>query len=254
MEVHHPHHANHKKKWNEHLQEFLMLFFAVFLGFMSEYYLEYRAERHKEHDYLVSMVKDLKADLSDMATKDKAMEELMNSGINITSIIYKPTWNKTDEDSLYLNSINMVTRFVTLNFSSGTIDQLRNAGGFRLILNEEIVAKITEYEKGKQLINVQQEAMMERWSKVHHMQNKIFHLNVFGQPDRTGKITLNREELNKIVSQTGKAFLTSDKNTFYEYSNYVNVCKGYVAFYEIMSKMQQLKATELIQLIEKEIK
>jgi len=251
MEVHH--HSHHPKKLKEYLQEFLMLFFAVFLGFMSEYYLEYRAERHKEHDYLVSMTKDLKADLDDMHTKDQTMDELLLSGMKITSIIYKPNWEDSDVDSLYLNSINMVTRFITLNFSSGTIDQLRNAGGFRLILNEGIVAKITEYEKGKQLIQVQQEAMMERWSKVHHMQNKLLHLNVFGQPDRTGKITLNRDELNKIISQTGKAFLTSDKNTFYEYSNYVNVSKGYVAFYQIMCKMQQQKAQELIKLIEQEL-
>ncbi|MHA8049689.1 hypothetical protein V7S79_01075 [Aquirufa sp. ROCK-SH2] len=251
MEVHH--HSHHPKKWKEYIQEFLMLFFAVFLGFMSEYYLEYRAERHKEHDYLSSMVKDLHADLDEMSSKDKAMDELMSSGNKITAIIYKPNWEKTDIDSIYLNSIVMVTRFVNLNFSSGTIDQLRNAGGFRLIQNEEIVSKISDYEKGKVAIRVQQEAMLERWARVHEMQNKILHLNVFEAADKMGKVNYNRETLEQIISRTGKAFLTTDKNTFYEYSNYVNVCKGYVAFYEIMSKMQQQKAKELIQLIEKDL-
>ncbi len=33
MEVHHPHHVTHKKKWTEYLLEFFMLFLAVFLGF-----------------------------------------------------------------------------------------------------------------------------------------------------------------------------------------------------------------------------
>ncbi len=32
MEVHHPHHVMHKKKWGEYLLEFFMLFLAVFLG------------------------------------------------------------------------------------------------------------------------------------------------------------------------------------------------------------------------------
>ena len=37
MEVHkHPHHVTHKKKWGEYLLEFLMLFLAVFLGFVAE--------------------------------------------------------------------------------------------------------------------------------------------------------------------------------------------------------------------------
>ena len=37
MEVHkHPHHVTHKKKWGEYLLEFVMLFLAVFLGFVAE--------------------------------------------------------------------------------------------------------------------------------------------------------------------------------------------------------------------------
>ena len=37
MEVHkHPHHVTHKKKWGEYILEFLMLFLAVFLGFIAE--------------------------------------------------------------------------------------------------------------------------------------------------------------------------------------------------------------------------
>ena len=41
MEVHkHPHHVTHKKKWSEYLLEFLMLFLAVFLGFLAEYQLD----------------------------------------------------------------------------------------------------------------------------------------------------------------------------------------------------------------------
>ncbi len=66
MEVHHPHHPTHNKKWAEYLLEFLMLFFAVFLGFLSENYFEYRVERHKEHDYLISLQNDLKLDTSNI--------------------------------------------------------------------------------------------------------------------------------------------------------------------------------------------
>jgi len=37
MEVHkHPHNVTHKKKWGEYFLEFLMLFLAVFLGFVAE--------------------------------------------------------------------------------------------------------------------------------------------------------------------------------------------------------------------------
>jgi hypothetical protein len=145
MEVHH--HTHHPKSWKEYVQEFLMLFFAVFLGFMAEYYLEYRAERHKEHDYLVSMREDLNADLEEMKLKDSNMEEIVNSGNKIMQLVYRPVLVDADIDSIYLNSIILITRFYNIDFSTGTIDQLRNAGGFRLIQNDKIVRKISEYEK-----------------------------------------------------------------------------------------------------------
>jgi hypothetical protein len=37
MEVHkHPHGVRYKKKWGEYVLEFLMIFLAVFLGFLTE--------------------------------------------------------------------------------------------------------------------------------------------------------------------------------------------------------------------------
>lgn len=251
MEVHH--HTHHPKSWKEYVQEFLMLFFAVFLGFMAEYYLEYRAERHKEHDYLVSMNEDLKADLNEMKFKNSNMEEMVNSGNKIMQLIYKPVLEDADVDSIYLNSIVLITRFYNIDFSSGTIDQLRNAGGFRLIQNEKIVRKISEYEKGKVTMRVQLESLMERAANVHIIQNKLLHSTVFSTKDKIGKFGFDVDRLQEIKKQTGSAFLTSEKTTLYEYANYAGVMKGYISYYELLSKIQQQKARELIKLLEEEL-
>ena len=251
MEVHH--HSHHPKKWNEYVSEFLMLFFAVFLGFMSEYYLEYKAERHKEHDYLVSMVEDLKADTAEISTKVFAMTDLVKSGDKIAEVIYKDNWTDKDVDTIYTKSINMVTRFVNINFTSGTIDQLKNAGGFRLIQNKLIVDKITDYEKQKTALKVQLDAMFDRWSNVHRIQNSLLHLNVFTPNGQLGGINYDRNMLNKIKARTGSEFLKSNKNDFYQYSNFINVSKGYVTFYQMMAMMEKQKAIELIEIIEKEL-
>lgn len=251
MEVHH--HSHHPQKWKEYLSEFLMLFFAVFLGFMSEFYLEYRAERHKEHDYLVSMIEDLKADTAEIGAKNLAMNELMSAGNKLTQLAYKENWTDADTDSIYLNSILLVTRLVTLNFTTGTIDQLKNAGGFRLIRNSEIVKKINEYEKGKNLIKVQQDGLSEKWYNVHKIQNALLHLNVFTATGKLGQIEYNKSMLDEILRVTGSKFLKKDRMSFYEYSNYINVMKGYVAFYQNMAMIEKQKAIELIQILEKEI-
>jgi len=59
MEVHHPHHPTHKKKWAEHLLEFLMLFLAVFLGFIAENIREHSVEKERAKQYIHSFYKDL---------------------------------------------------------------------------------------------------------------------------------------------------------------------------------------------------
>ena len=62
MEVHHPHHPTHKKKWSEYLLEFFMLFLAVFLGFLAENFREHLADKEKIEQYMHAMVENLKYD------------------------------------------------------------------------------------------------------------------------------------------------------------------------------------------------
>jgi hypothetical protein len=256
MEVHHhAHHGGHtKKKFKEYISEFFMLFFAVFLGFMSEFYLEYRSERHKEHDYLISLVSDLKSDTAEMAQKQIAMKEQMGAGNSINNLIYKNQLTDQDIDSIYMNSIIMVTRIVTVNFALGTIDQLKSAGGYRLIRDHHIVNLITDYDKGQSTMKTQENALTERWAGVHHMQNKILHLNAFSATGKFGQVIYDKNILNQIQKQTGSKFLTKDKNVFYEFANYVNVSKGYVAFYKNMTNIQNQKAIALINAIEEDLK
>jgi hypothetical protein len=52
MEVHkHPHHVMHKKKWTEYLLEFLMIFFAVTMGFFAENIREHYTEENSAREY-----------------------------------------------------------------------------------------------------------------------------------------------------------------------------------------------------------
>ena len=61
MEVHaHTHTA--RKKWTHYFWEFLMLFLAVFCGFLAEYQLEHLIEHQREKEYMRTMLEDLKSD------------------------------------------------------------------------------------------------------------------------------------------------------------------------------------------------
>ena len=60
MEVHHPHHPTHKKKWSEYIIEFIMLFTAVTLGFFAENIREGITEKHKKKELLEIVSQDFK--------------------------------------------------------------------------------------------------------------------------------------------------------------------------------------------------
>jgi hypothetical protein len=62
MEVHHPHHPSHKKKWSEYIIEFVMLFAAVTLGFLAENIREHNTDKKNTNNSLVTLYKDIQTD------------------------------------------------------------------------------------------------------------------------------------------------------------------------------------------------
>jgi len=61
MEVH-AHSHTERKKWTHYFWEFLMLFLAVFCGFLAENLREHQIEKKREKEYILSMIEDLKED------------------------------------------------------------------------------------------------------------------------------------------------------------------------------------------------
>src|SRR6185369_11720280 len=76
MEVHHhsspatggthPEGSGHRKKWSHYLWEFLMLFLAVFCGFLAENLREHTLEKKREKQYIASLVQDVELDISSL--------------------------------------------------------------------------------------------------------------------------------------------------------------------------------------------
>jgi hypothetical protein len=66
MEVHHPHHPTHKKKWSEYIIEFVMLFTAVTLGFFAENIREHISENEKKQELMQIVSLDLERDLKQL--------------------------------------------------------------------------------------------------------------------------------------------------------------------------------------------
>ena len=141
MEVHH--HSHHPKKWKEYITEFLMLFLAVSLGFMAENIREHQIEKQREIAYLQNVHEDLKLDLSNI-------DNVLNQNkprLMLLDTFFNAIQNKTvTNEEAYYYIRNLVLR-ATFESSHVGLDQIKSAGGLRMVKNKEIVTGIQEYER-----------------------------------------------------------------------------------------------------------
>ena len=105
MEVHHPHHPTHKKKWSEYIIEFVMLFTAVTLGFFAENIREGIAEKHKTEELKRAIVYDLKKELIELEEYKVQIKRQWTS-INTLDSLAKSNPNQVNQKEYYSSIAN----------------------------------------------------------------------------------------------------------------------------------------------------
>src|SRR5690242_4508643 len=132
MEVH-AHSHTERKKWTHYFWEFLMLFFAVFCGFLAENFREKQVEHHREKDYMHSLTQDLDADIKDI---DMNLDLAATVTEKLDSFVYLLNEKDPDENAYDLYKLGSIAgRIVQVSFNDRTSSQLKNSGTMRLIRN-----------------------------------------------------------------------------------------------------------------------
>ena len=142
MEVH-AHSNTARKKWTHYLWEFLMLFLAVFCGFLAEYQLEHTIEKQKGADYIKSMIEDLQNDTAKLNKVTGSLSKINNS---IDTIILYYNDIGTSTNPVLLRNLRAINGFPTFFYSDRTIQQLKNSGGMRLIKDKKAADGIMDYD------------------------------------------------------------------------------------------------------------
>jgi len=144
MEVHaHPH--TERKNFKHYLWEFLMLFLAVFCGFLAENLREHYVDKRHEKEFMISLVKDLELDTSQLNRIQRFRQDRL-ADIDSLTIFFVATNPKMVPFNKYnLNRALLGSMYFFQN--SGTLDQLKNSGGLRLIHNRSIVDSIEAYDQ-----------------------------------------------------------------------------------------------------------
>jgi len=232
MEVHH--HSHHPKKWKEYLTEFIMLFAAVTLGFFAENQREHVVERHREKQYLESLMGDLAKDKQEMTFARNFTNNQIAGLDTAIDLLTNGIWNAENIKTMYRVSLRTGgTRPIT--FIDRTSSQLRS-GGMRLIEDKNISNLITEYW---QLI-----AQLNEFENITIYQYKLNIKNLtYKIIDGTKYI-----DVKKKVIGDDATLLTYDKVILKEYNNrLINLkydVKAYIINYfydKIDKKIEELE-------------
>ena len=247
MEVHH-HTQSARKKWVHYFWEFLMLFLAVFCGFLAENQREHFIEHKREKEYIRSLIRDVATDT-----------------VNINDLIFNPTLGfasiqKTCDsliDGFAEYRIHFTvagerqmrwllnTGFPDFIYTDRTMQQLKNAGGLRLIRNLTAADSIISYDAAVRDIFLELESLGEFFSAIRN-----FRIDNFSMRRRQ---ELRRDhsdagiEKMKISLWTGPDAIASDKlyNLIWFYRGVIESRIGYLIDLK-------LKGAMLIEVLRKE--
>jgi hypothetical protein len=178
MEVHaHSHTA--RKKWTHYFWEFLMLFLAVFCGFLAEYQLEHKIEKEREKQFIASLVNDLAADTVHLNTIIRNREAKTIRLDSLRFLLNSPDFRQRGND-IYFNAIHTGRR-VDIRFTpnDGALQQMKNAGGLRLIRKRNVIDLITKYDVSTRSLLSLGDYEAEVVDDYRHSAYKIFNSSVY---------------------------------------------------------------------------
>jgi hypothetical protein len=174
MEVHHHSHTA-RKKWTHYLWEFIMLFLAVFCGFLAEYKLEHIIENQREEKYINSFVEDLKTDTAKINQLLEALTAQQKGFDTLMGILKEPGFfNNPGKFEKYADNIFTLIVFYQ---TDRTLQQLKNSGGLRLIRKQAVSDSIIRYDNMVKEIGEQKEDLYNANQDAASLATQIFDFN-----------------------------------------------------------------------------
>lgn len=143
MEVHHHAHSS-RKKWTNYLWEFVMLFLAVFCGFLAEYQLEHKIEKERAEKYLQSMLLDVRTNIKNLDSLLVQDHLIINNHDSLVNWLLQDSG--TIDRSAFAQKMGAVW---VRNFlvRKETYEQMKSSGSLRYVGNIDFLKKTMDYER-----------------------------------------------------------------------------------------------------------
>jgi hypothetical protein len=258
MEVHkHPHHVMHKKKWDEYLLEFIMLFLAVFLGFIAENVREHQVEKQRAKEFAHLLVGDLATDTLELTTASHVLQTIIVSGDSLGTLLSNYSKNVPGGKLYYYEywsgwQWNVISQ-------DATLQQLKASGALRYF-KTDVVRRLMDYEQSINVIYLLQNKYVPEKIANWNLVQKVFDQRYFNLLDgirqgardsSTRAIAVTDPNLIRFLN-TDYQLISYDKASLQEIGNWAfNSSRNYRTTRRDVEHAKQ-KARELIGILNKE--
>lgn len=159
MDVHqHAHHGQEKKNWKSYFWEFLMLFLAVFCGYLAESYHTHSINEDIEKRNMELVVDNLRDDVEKLKNNIRYQEQkvkVLDTLISFRNIKNTDTLNSQTFGYLFSKSIyNPI--FIS---NTAAIDQMKSSGSLRLVKSKEVLESIFQYVGMNNLLSIDRDRL-----------------------------------------------------------------------------------------------
>ena len=242
MEVHHHSHSE-RKKWTHYLWEFLMLFLAVTLGFFVENQREHYVEHSRERQFISSLIRDIETDTARINELIRGRDIRHKRLDSLLVLLNSDSASYHTRDIYFLAVTIPRINLFQLTPSDGTMQQLKNSGGLRLIRSRITLDSLLKYdasvrslvrldEQEQSIVNIYREMAPKIFdgielSKFSDAENLAIRVNRDPPLEANYKNSLN-EYNYRIVSviNVNKGYKREARKIFNQAVNLLNVLKA----------------------------
>ena len=212
MEVH-AHTHTPRKKWTHYFWEFIMLFLAVFCGFLAEYQLEHKIEKDREKIYINSLIKDFEYDTLQFSLTINKIKKKVPFYDSVLLFFKNPAvFSGKLPFRFYINT-NLEQIYMPLE---PTLQQLKGSGNLRLLRKKLVLDSILIYDSKINGAYLNQTNYVVEFNKrLIQLQEKVFddsNFNLFLNDVFTGNE-------NNDAAMYDTPLFTKDKDKIMENTN-----------------------------------
>ena len=249
MEVHQHTHtvpiAIGRKKWTHYFWEFLMLFLAVFCGFLAENQREHFVEKKREKEYVRSMIDDLKLDTIRLSVENADRRQAIGMYDSLMELLNQKDRNEFQQQRIYFLARMSIRLSPFPIMNDRAFEQMKSSGNLRLIHDKKIADDITKYYFNSKEFLINTNQSLSRLQSLIEYQGKVFDGAVFRK-------MINIENFSITPPDGNPPLITEDKKILNELFVRIHYVLSILLYYENYCISLKNVASQLIEILKKE--